>query len=182
MKYRGFLAIYPSTEVAKLLGKVIQEFEKSSLPVRWVDKQSLHLTLKFFGVQSDERIYKIEQALEDSLCDAKPFSLNLNGVSVFPGRKPRIISAELDSSPELVSLKRDIDASLAQLPFVNGDRRSFLTHITLGRILSPLTEEQIKVLTNFTLTGGWEVGSIHLMESDLSDGKPQYSVMQSFQL
>jgi RNA 2',3'-cyclic 3'-phosphodiesterase len=182
MKYRAFLAIYPSSEVQKLLGKVIQEFKKSSLPVRWVEKQNLHLTLKFFGMQSDERIYDIEQALEGALSDAQPFNLNMNGVSIFPDRSPRIISADLDSSPELISLKSKIDASLAVLPFVQKDRRSFLTHLTLGRITSPITEEKAKELTNFTLNGSWEVASMHLMESDLSGTSPEYSVMQSFQL
>ncbi|MBU0613238.1 RNA 2',3'-cyclic phosphodiesterase [Patescibacteria group bacterium] len=182
MKYRAFLAIYPSPEVMKLLGKVMQEFKNSSLPVRWVDKQNLHITLKFFGMQSDERIYEIEQTLEESLADAGPFVLKLNGVSIFPEKKPRIISADLDSTPELIKLKKDIDANLARLPFVQGDRRSFLNHITLGRILEPLAEDKKKQLLEKSMTVGWEVASMHLMDSDLSGTSPQYSVLQSFQL
>ena len=182
MKYRAFLAIYPSSGVIKLLGKVIQELKKSSPPVRWVDKQNLHLTLKFFGMQSDERIYEIEQLLEESLQDAKLFSLKLNGISLFPEDRPRILSVSLDPSPELVALKRKIDTTLDQLPFVQRDRRSFLTHITLGRITSPLAEDKKRQLLETPVEAGWEIASMHLMESKFTESKPEYSVMQSFQL
>ncbi|MFA6391327.1 MAG: RNA 2',3'-cyclic phosphodiesterase [Patescibacteria group bacterium] len=182
MKYRAFLAIYPSTEIIKLLGRVLADLKGSSIPAKWVEKQNLHLTLKFFGAQADDRIYDIEQVLEDVLSDFNPFTLRLKGVSIFPEGNPKIVSADLDVSQELTKIKRTIDSEVSNLPFVQGDRRSFLTHITLGRISSQLSEDHRKLLSNIVLDDVWEVGSVHLMESDLTGASPNYSVLQSYQL
>jgi 2'-5' RNA ligase len=182
MKYRAFLAIYPSSEVIKLLGKVLSDLKNSPLPAKWVEKQNLHLTLKFFGAQADDRIYEIEQVLEDVLSEFDPFTLKLKGVSVFPEDKPKIISADLEESPELQKMKRAIDSEVSNLPFVQGDRRSFLTHITLGRVGAQLSPDHRKVLRDVVLSESWDVASVHLMESDLSGSSPNYSVLQSYQL
>ncbi|MFA6271587.1 MAG: RNA 2',3'-cyclic phosphodiesterase [Patescibacteria group bacterium] len=182
MKYRAFLAIYPSSEVIKLLGRVLADLKNSPLPVKWVEKQNLHLTLKFFGAQADDRIYDIEQVLENVLSGFDPFTLRLNGISLFPEDKPKIISADLDVSPELTKLKRAIDSEVSQLPFVQGDRRSFLTHITLGRISSSLSDDHKKILNKVVLNDSWDVSAVHLMESDLTGNSPNYSVLQSYQL
>jgi 2'-5' RNA ligase len=182
MKYRAFLAIYPSAEVIKLLSRVLADLKNSSLPVKWVEKQNLHLTLKFFGVQADDRIYEIEQVIEDVVSDYSPFVLKLKGISIFPKDNSKIISADLEESKELTKMKRAIDTEVSNLPFVQGDRRSFLTHITLGRISSPLSEDHIKVLNKVVLNDAWDVAAIHLMESDLTGKSPNYSVLQSYQL
>ena len=182
MKYRAFLAIYPSSELLKLLGRVLNDLKGSAMPVKWVEKQNLHLTLKFFGVQADDRIYEIEKVIEEVVSDYSPFVLKLKGISIFPKDNPKIISADLEESKELLKMKRAIDSEVSNLPFVQGDRRSFLTHITLGRISAPLFEDQKKLLSSIKLNDGWEVASVHLMESDLTGKSPNYSVLQSYQL
>lgn len=182
MKYRAFLAIYPSSQVIKTLESVVAQLRQGPILAKWTDKSNFHLTLKFFGSQSGERIYEIQKVIEEVLPDFKPFTLQLKSVSVFPKSNPKIISADIENSKELINLQKAIDSEVSNLSFVQGESRSFLTHITLGRIKGDINKDHIRILDSINLNENFEVSAIHLMESDLTGTRPHYSVLQSYQL
>jgi 2'-5' RNA ligase len=98
---------------------------------RWVQPESLHVTLKFIGEQPEADVEKITQALES--IEANAIDLNFHGHGFFPSpRTPRIFWIGVESGPALASLAATVDATLARLS-VPKEEHAFNPHLTLAR-------------------------------------------------
>src|SRR5579885_327456 len=98
---------------------------------RWVDAGNLHLTLRFIGEVGEGTAADIDDAL--ARLKAKPFSLQLAGIGVFGGDKPRTLWVGVERQPELAALHDKIEHALirAGLP---PEPRKFAPHVTLARL------------------------------------------------
>jgi 2'-5' RNA ligase len=101
---------------------------------RWVDAGNLHLTLRFIGEVGEGTAADIDDAL--ARLKAKPFSLQLAGIGVFGGDKPRTLWVGVERQPELAALHDKIEHALvrAGLP---PEPRKFAPHVTLARLNNP---------------------------------------------
>jgi 2'-5' RNA ligase len=98
---------------------------------RWVQPESLHLTLKFIGEQPKPEIGEISQALES--IEANAIELNIRGYGFFPSpRAPRVFWIGVESVTALSSLAATVDATLARLG-VPQEAHAFNPHLTLAR-------------------------------------------------
>lgn len=106
---------------------------RAGLPVRWVGRDQLHLTLKFLGEVREDLLERIGMALEESARSVEPFEVDLGGIGGFPTlRSPRVIWLGIEPRPELRRLQTEVEARFERLGFER-EMREFHPHVTLGR-------------------------------------------------
>ena len=129
---RLFLALnFTKKEKAKLY-RVTEQFRDCQFPVEWVQPQHYHVTLKYLGRVSDDRLELVEDALEKVGEATRPLEVVIEGFGAFPTiRRPEVIWAGLEPSSALRCLKQDLEWALKDCGFET-ETRNFHPHITLG--------------------------------------------------
>lgn len=104
----------------------------------WVKPEGLHLTLRFFGEQPDDRVAGIVSALERPF-DVPPFAVEWRGLGAFPSpRQPRALWVGVTSGADgLGRLEAEIARRLDRTDDPSEPVRPFHPHLTLGRIKVP---------------------------------------------
>jgi RNA 2',3'-cyclic 3'-phosphodiesterase len=130
---RLFVAINFTAKDRQRMGRATRRMREAELPVRWVDPDQLHLTLKFLGEVRPERVGAVEAAIARVAAKTRPFTMQLGGSGAFPTtRRPKVIWLGANASHELRCLKHDLEWELAPLGFER-EVRAFHPHVTLGR-------------------------------------------------
>ena len=130
---RLFTAINFTSKDRQKMVRAVRKMREAELPVRWVEPDQIHLTLKFLGEVRPERVPEVRSAVARVAEKTQPFSLTLAGAGAFPTmRRPKVIWLGAEASPELRCLKHDLEWELAPLGFER-EVRAFHPHITLGR-------------------------------------------------
>jgi 2'-5' RNA ligase len=132
---RTFIAIELPAEVRSGLDGLQQELKALGLKARWVRPANIHLTLKFLGNIEPAAIEEVGRAMADAAGDCASFTLTVNGLGFFPGKKrPRVIWVGLGGATAvLLNLQRHLADRLATIGFAK-EKRPFKAHLTLGRI------------------------------------------------
>ncbi len=150
--------------------------------VKWVDPDSIHLTLKFLGNIAIDRTGEITRAMEEAAQTVPPFHLEVKGLGVFPNLK-RVqvawvgISGEVD---KLGVLQQRLESNLARLGFAP-ESRPFTSHLTLARLRhqasldEPQRFGQLIAGTRFEIAYTIKVDAISLMRSQLTREGAIYS-------
>lgn len=180
---RSFIAIELPLGVKQELTE-LESILKKRCPqvVRWVDPQSIHLTLKFLGDVDSERTEEINMGIDEATQNMDPFNLTLQEVGAFPNlNRVNIIwvgaTGELD---KLASLQKQIESNMEQLDFPREDR-AFTPHMTLGRVRDYASPDdrkkigQILSQTTFTSSQTIKVEFVNLIKSVLTPAGAIYS-------
>jgi RNA 2',3'-cyclic 3'-phosphodiesterase len=89
---RSFVALLLNEAARVAVAAEIERLRPLSRAVAWVPADNLHLTLRFLGHQTADRLREVARALAETAAAAAPFSLALEGVGAFPGPdRPRIL-------------------------------------------------------------------------------------------
>jgi len=178
---RAFIAINLDDSIREAIEKSAVPLKNLRAKIKWVEKENLHLTLRFLGEVKPEIIPEVGQALKRSCRGVAPFEISLRGMGSFPeSGVPRIVWVALENGLEKVrALAESLKKELSGLP-VKSEQRAFKAHITIGRVkriadVSAFRSE-IKGLRELFL-GSQTITSIQLMESRLSASGPHYSVI-----
>lgn len=179
---RLFIAIDPSAEQRKSLQSLLQRLAGSLDGVKWVQPEGLHLTLKFIGEQEEGILPEIIAAMSKAAASAAPFNLQFGGTGVFPSpRQARVIwSGVRAGAEEVKNLAALLDEALEEKGFP-AEGRSFIPHLTLGRLRRPLPGERIKRLLEEEHSFATEtapVRSMRLYESHLSSRGARYTAVE----
>ena len=187
---RSFIAIELPDEIRLGLTR-LQAQLKSSEPsfVKWVNPDSVHLTLKFLGYVFADRIIDINGAMQKAVQGISPFNLEVKELGVFPNlRRVQVvwvgISGQID---RMCQLQQQIESNLVPLGFAPESRR-FTPHLTLARLRerASLDERQrfgrLIVDTGFEEIFNFEVDAISLMSSRLTREGAIYSRINSVEL
>ena len=130
---RLFIAINFTVKDRRRMYSAGRKLREAELPVRWVDTDQLHMTLKFLGEVRPERAGDVKAAVARVAEKTEPFTMVVQGGGAFPTmRRPKVIWLGADASPELRCLKHDLEWELAPQGFER-EVRAFHPHITLGR-------------------------------------------------
>ncbi|MCX7912419.1 MAG: RNA 2',3'-cyclic phosphodiesterase [Dehalococcoidales bacterium] len=187
---RSFIAIEMPRDVKALLARLQGRLRaRSPAPVKWVEVENIHLTLKFLGNVRADRVSEVSAALREACRGVAPFHLKTGGIGAFPDTaRVQVIWVGLNGDLEkLVTLQKRIDECLSPLGFAP-EARPFTPHITLGRTRDnatrPERQELGKVISGMTVedTGIISVESVNLMRSQLTGSGPIYSVLASCRL
>jgi len=182
---RLFVAINLPRDLRDAILAAAAPLRARPLPVRWVDPDGLHLTLKFLGEVADERLPEIVTALERACVGARPFPLEVGGFGAFPNpSRPRVVWVGCETAPPLELLQHGVERAFADIGFpVEG--RPFRPHLTLGRAKADARgevrglEDRLEALAfadTFTVT------SVDLMESTLTPRGARYTVRHAVAL
>jgi 2'-5' RNA ligase len=183
---RTFVALNLPKKDRDRIHRAARPLREEGIPVRWVDAEAYHVTLKFLGEVRPERLPAIEEALERVGRSTAPFTLGFGGFGAFPTvRRPRVIWLGVDATPEVRCLKQDLEWALSECGF-DTETRAFHPHLTLGRA-DPADgagafrglDEKVAALE---FTTAVPIRSVELMRSHLSREGAHYSVVASARL
>lgn len=131
---RTFFAIKvkPQAELLEIIEILKKELKHE--PVKWVDEQGLHLTIKFLGERSEEQILEITNRIKTYLFASHTFTLTLEGLGIFKSNRfPRVLFVNINSNAYLNQLVSDIEDELAAIG-IEKENRPFNPHLTIARI------------------------------------------------
>jgi len=179
---RLFVAIEIPSDVRIAIASLIRELRLLAPQAKWARAENLHITLKFLGEIDVSNIDAIQTALAAIRSDCS-VTLDLRGLGFFPQEKrPRVLWAGLEASPNLKILASDIDQTLHILGFPLEDR-PFTPHLTLARLdghrlpAEFISAAQEKAGRTF---GSLTAREFHLIESKLRSTGAEYTTLQSF--
>lgn len=183
---RSFVAIELPDDLKGQIDAYQKKLKRFTRSVRWVNSQSLHVTLKFLGNQEKDLIDRVQQNLLTVQGAFKPFTLTINRFGAFPGkRNPRVFWLGIKSEPleTMYDLFHFLENNLHGLGFPKETRR-FSPHLTLGRVKSP---ERFDHLWDFVQNHpfkpfSFEVREVVLMQSFLKPQGAEYKPIQKYPL
>lgn len=187
---RSFIAIELPAPVKSGLGRLQEELKSGGhSAVKWVNPNSIHLTLKFLGSVPSDGIKAIRDAVNKVAGEVPPFRLEVTGLGVFPnpGRVRVIwvgVRGELD---RLERLQKSVEAKLAPLGF-EAERRPFTPHLTLARVRERAAPEEVRRFgqfissRRFVTAYPFDVDEVSLMQSQLGREGAVYSCLGSARL
>lgn len=190
MEYiRSFIAIELPEEIRQALSKIQSGLKKRDYPVKWVDPNGIHLTLKFLGDVAADKIDLVTTAIEVAASGILPFRLEVNELGVFPSpKRVQVIWVGLSGGLEpLAQLQKNIESEVSPLGFPT-EARPFTPHLTLGRVRDYASPEERQSLgqliagTRLEAAYGFNVAVVNLMRSQLTREGAIYSCLKSIPL
>ena len=183
---RLFIAVNVPKKEKDRIYRAARRLRDQDYPVRWVQPDLFHLTLKFLGEVRPETVSDVERVIETVSEGTGSFAMDIRGFGAFPTiRKPRVLWLGIDPSPALRCLKQDLEWALSEHGFER-ETRAFHPHFTLGRATSDNGAGAFRGLDSLaaelTYEGEVKVWKVDLMESHLSSSGPRYEVISSFPL
>ena len=177
---RIFIAIEIPSSIKEKISDFQEELKKEHARISWVKPDNIHITLKFLGNVTEDKIDAIGNAVEIAVAQIKSFQIEITNVGAFPNyEKPRVIWVGAQSESDLLKITaKQIDNELHQLGF-ELEKRSFKAHLTLGRVkgLHGIDGVINKLKQGQGFKGGsFKVHEIVVMRSDL---KPTGAVYTS---
>ncbi len=177
---RLFIALNLPKKEKKRIHQAVAPLRDANLPVRWVEPEHYHVTLKFLGEVRPKTSDQVTAAIEEIAAKTEPFSVDVGGFGAFPTiRKPQVIWMGIDATPALRCLKQDVEWALTDLGFER-ETRAFHPHLTLGRadedgagVFRGLDE----MAASLAYEGSFDVATVDLMRSHLSKSGARYSVL-----
>lgn len=131
---RAFIALPIASEDQETLAAV-RSAAPNGAPVRWLPPTSLHLTLKFLGDVTPDRMDALGRALAAFAWEGGPFRFTLGGVGAFPSlARPNVLWVGVAAGVEpLVRIAGAVDRCVRAVGFPR-ERRRFTPHLTIGRV------------------------------------------------
>jgi 2'-5' RNA ligase len=181
---RLFAAVpLPDEAVPSAVG-TLKRLGAEGWPVRWVHEENLHLTLKFFGELTPDRLDTITEMLGFAVEGMHPMTMSIRGAGVFPhANRPRVIRLDLEAEPELELLQDRIERGGERIGFPP-EGRPFHPHITLGRVREGhrLPPNALELLEGVSPQPAFLATKIVLFESELGPGGPRYAARTEYDL
>lgn len=136
-KIRTFIAIELNKEIKQELALLTDKLRASGADVKWVNPENIHLTLKFLGSISKEKIDEIKTVLDNAKNRFKAFPAALSGIGAFPKLSyPRVIWVGMEKGKDKIKEIYDfLEIELTKVGFQK-EERPFAAHLTVGRVKS----------------------------------------------
>jgi len=147
---------------------------------RWIEPDQMHVTLTFLGEQPMNVYREVCDSLEG--LEFAPFELRFQSVNFFGSKKaPRILWADVCSSPELLTLQKKVSKHCRALG-IKIESRRFRPHLTLARLNSVSFADLARSLETLYLaqTEPFWIDSFQLFSSRLHPNGAVYRVERNF--
>jgi 2'-5' RNA ligase len=185
-RLRLFVACELSDEVRRALAAAQDGLRRTtSLRLRWVRPEGIHITLKFLGEVEAVRVEEIERTLAKAIepLEARVRPARLGG---FGGSRLRVVWVGLEGDVDrLVGLAARVDEALAALGFPR-ERRPFAAHLTLARVPDEVSLEErgelARLLEGYSIPElpSMRLTEVHLIQSILGPGGSVYQRLATF--
>ncbi len=182
---RTFISIDANDKVQNSLKTVQQRLEKTDADLNLVDNEKIHMTLRFLGEVSENRVDMLREEL-DMLTKYDPFEIEVKGMGVFPEPSYiRVIWAGVsEGSEKLTEIKNDLESKLTARGF-SADDKEFTPHFTIARVKSGKAKEKLNSIVEENseeIWGNIEVDKVKLKKSELTSKGPIYTTLEEFEL
>jgi RNA 2',3'-cyclic 3'-phosphodiesterase len=179
---RLFVALDLSDSVRVAIARFCEKLRAEFPAARWVRNEGIHMTLKFIGEVTEERVTSIEKALAGVNSNA-PVEMKFRGAGFFPdARRPRVFWAGIEASANLPEIVTQIESQLEPVGIAR-ESREFRPHLTLAHI--PDSRGIEKLHAALRAYGAVDFGSVrtaemHLIQSKLGRGGANYTRLKTF--
>lgn len=130
---RLFVAIDLPDPVRREVRDATAPLREADLPVRWVEPDKYHVTMKFLGEMRPEAREDAVRLLRRAASGSSSMELELESMGAFPSlRRPRVLWVGVGATPPLRALKHDLEHAFARMG-VEMETRAFRPHVTVGR-------------------------------------------------
>jgi 2'-5' RNA ligase len=189
-RFRLFVAIPIPGAVRNKMIHVQQELRRLAPhdAVRWTKPEQFHLTLRFLGDVSPDRVAALKESFRTACSGESALHLCAQGIGFFPNtRSPRVIWVGInDGEGRLAALQKKIENAVRQFADEPGGD-NFSGHATLGRF-KRFKREEIGELTIRAQTmkdqvfGEWIAKEIEIVRSELSPEGARHTSLAVFPL
>jgi RNA 2',3'-cyclic 3'-phosphodiesterase len=179
MTFRSFISI--DIGAGKALSELCNELRAINSPLKVVDPNIMHITLKFLGEIEERQVPSIVDAMRASSEGTDQFNFSLEGMGAFPNRnKIRVVWVGIVDPGPLGTIARRLDDNLAALGFEK-ERRRFKPHLTVARAKSREGIDEVREIIDRREEqsfGSQTVESLRLKRSVLGPRGPTYHTME----
>ncbi|SRR5260370_20057210 len=144
-----------------------------------VERENIHLTLKFLGNVSSSKLEEVKSALGQ--VTFPPFSLEIKGAGAFPNlKRMNVIWVGVGEGWSQVELIFEQTEKLLHKLGFSRETRPFSPHITVARVKSGRKRDEIAAFLGHLAEesfGTFPVESVRLKQSVLSPSGPKYSTL-----
>lgn len=181
---RAFLAVDLNDSLKRKVLEVQGKVKEANSIVKFVEKENLHFTCKFFGEISGEKTDTISQIIEEKIEKFKPFQIKIRGTGVFPHYgHVRVIWLGLEDPEYFSRILKDFDEEFKTIGFKKN--KSYIPHLTIGRVKGSKNKEalvsKIKEMEGMKI-GSMKVDRMQLKKSELTPEGPVYTSVKEFEL
>jgi len=138
--------------------------------------EDLHLTLKFLGEISEDKVKEVKNKLKE--INLKDFEIEIKYLGFFDNKKDGILWLHLSSCEEL---QKQIDN---KLKYLFEPEKRFMSHLTIARVKSIKGKrnfledlEKIKIPKI-----RFKAETFYLMKSELTHEGPRYKIIEEYKL
>lgn len=188
---RTFIALEMNEALQRRLHGVIRQVAPMLPDLRWVDPQSIHLTLAFLGELNQPQLSAAITATQITAQQIPAFTYRLTRLNIFgTSRQPRVLWMGIEEPADaLKRLHSILQVQLEQRAFAT-DRRPFSPHLTLARGKNLLQPDEHafmqKLLTDeheqFTSSQAYPAAHLQVMKSELTRAGAKYTCLHSYSL
>jgi RNA 2',3'-cyclic 3'-phosphodiesterase len=151
MNWRLFYAFELPEELRSRIGEHVR-MVREAVPdavATWIRTENIHLTVKFFGMVSTDRIESISKTAERVAGQFAPITVSIGGTGVFPrASRPQVLWIGVgDLRGTLAAFQAELENEFAGIGLLK-EEREFRPHLTIARIRRP---EKVK-----------DLGQVHL--------------------
>ena len=179
---RTFIAVAVGDEILDQAVTLQSALAKSGAEVKWVDEESMHVTLLFLGEVEDRELHAVCRAVQQVAAKQPAFALQVAGVGAFPTlRRPKTVWAGIaDGVDELKQLHAKLETRMLDLGCYRTEERGYTPHLTLGRVKSEAAGLTLapELAKRQTWSGGRTVvDEVLVYSSELERDGPVYTVL-----
>ena len=180
---RLFVAITLPDAVQRTIFAAARPLHRLAPEIRWVGPDALHITMKFLGEVSEERVPALHAALQAAAPATAAFTLVLGGIGGFPNlRRPRVLWLGVKNGTGLRRLHAALERELFALGYPL-ETRPYAPHVTIGRVGPDRSTARLaqveRAAAEVKYDAMVDVRSLELMRSRLSPQGARYEVVAS---
>lgn len=124
------MGLFTAIPIPPELGAALERLRSGLHGARWITADSYHITLCYVGDISRPETEQLIEVLDGAAF--APFEIQLEGLGVFGGRRPRAVWAGLRACPELMALQARQARAIIAAGF-KLEARKYTPHVTLAR-------------------------------------------------
>jgi 2'-5' RNA ligase len=179
MTFRAFISV--DLEPQPKLVEFWENLKATNAPLKLVNLDIIHMTLKFLGDTDEAKVDDIERIMKASIENIEPFEVKLKGTGAFPNLNyMKVVWVGLVGAEPLISISKTMDQDLSKLGFKR-EKRGFKPHVTVARVRGPKNKNILADVINDYKDvdfGVKNVDCIRLKKSVLSRAGPTYSTVR----
>jgi len=183
MTFRGFIAldIEPNDEIRKFM----EGLEKTGAPLKMVNPNDIHITIKFLGDTEEDKVQDISEVVRRVLEEKEPFTIDLEGVGAFPHLGyMKVVWIGTKEEPRLQKVAHRVEEELVPVGFPRDDK-GFSPHVTVARVKGGKNKDRLKdTIKNYEgfFFKTHKVTKLKLMKSTLTKKGPIYETLEEYYL